>query len=44
MQEKLIELLIKCDETNCGIRSNEDMCPSSSISEIAEFIATYITS
>ena len=44
MKEKLIELLIKCDERNHDIKSHEDMSPSSSISEIAEFIATYTTS
>lgn len=40
-KNELIKLLIDCDEEKYGIKNHEDMSPSSSIREIAEFIDSH---
>ena len=41
MKEKIISLLIECDEKNEMVLSDKSMSPSSSIEEIAEYIGDY---
>lgn len=40
MKEKIITALISCDWWNSDVKSSKEMCPSSSIEEIAEYLAT----
>lgn len=42
IKEKIIELLIECDEYVANVISNEDTSPSCSIQEIAEYLAPYL--
>ncbi len=39
MKEKIIDILISCDWWNHGVASCKEISPSSSIEEIAEYLA-----
>lgn len=39
MKEKIIDILISCDWWNHNVKSSKEVSPSSSIEEIAEYIA-----
>ena len=44
MKERIINALISCDWWNAGVKSSKEMCPSSSIEEIAEYLAREFSS